>query len=149
MEPILALRMEEFNLSQDKIGLFFTIYPLFYILTNLLYAYFPLNVSRRYTLITASLLSAFVNLLVGPSKIAQLPNSLNVMIAGQALRGVIDPFLFIPVLPEMMASVTPYYNKNQEGLLNDSASGLFCTFYGLGMILGPILGSAVTAKYGF
>jgi hypothetical protein len=63
-------------------------------------------------LIIASLLSAFVNLLVGPSKIAHLPNSLNVMMAGQALRGVIDPFLFIPVLPEMIASVTPYYNKN-------------------------------------
>jgi len=60
----------------------------------------------------ASMLSAFVNLLVGPSKVAHLPNSLNVMMAGQALRGVIDPFLFIPVLPEMIASVTPYYHKN-------------------------------------
>lgn len=100
-------------------------------------------------MITASLLSAFINLLVGPSKVAHLPNSMSVMIVGQVLRGVIDPFLFIPVLPEMIASVTPHYNKNQEGLINDSASGLFCTFYGLGMIIGPIIGSAVTAKYSF
>lgn len=86
---------------------------------------------------------------MGPSKVAHLPNSMSVMIVGQVLRGVIDPFLFIPVLPEMIASVTPHYNKNQEGLINDSASGLFCTFYGLGMIIGPIIGSAVTAKYSF
>jgi MFS family permease len=114
-----------------------------------LYAYFPLNLSRRYILITASLISVPINLLVGPSKIAHLPNSLEIMIVGQALRGIIDPFLFIPVLPEMIASVTSHYHKNQEGLVNDSASGLFCTFYGLGMIIGPILGSAVTEKYGF
>ena len=41
MEPILAFRLDQFNLSQLQIGLFFTILPVFYIPTSIVVQYVP------------------------------------------------------------------------------------------------------------
>ena len=53
------------------------------------------------------------------------------MLLGQALHGIIDPFLVIPCLPEMTESVIDMY-PDQEMRVNDLSSALFNSFLGIG-----------------
>jgi len=51
---------------------------------------------------------------------------------GQVLRGLIDPFILVPSLPEMIETVLPLYPESCESQINDISSGLFNMFLGLG-----------------
>mmetsp|Transcript_33466 Transcript_33466/g.51393 ORF Transcript_33466/g.51393 Transcript_33466/m.51393 type:complete len:112 (+) Transcript_33466:130-465(+) len=109
MEPVLAMRVKEFNLSQVEIGLFFIIMPIFYIPTSILVQKVPNGVEKRAIIIVTSFLLFFANLFVGPSEIFNFPESIWMMIVGQALRGLLDPFTLVPALPEMIESVLPEF----------------------------------------
>lgn len=74
----------------------------------------PNGVEKRAILITACFLSFFANLFVGPSEIFDFPNSVWYMILGQAFHGLLDPFILIPTLPEMIESVLPYYPESAD-----------------------------------
>ena len=50
-----------------------------------------------------------INLLVGPSQILGMPNSLIIMAFGQCFSGIVNAFLLVPVLPEMIDSVIHLY----------------------------------------
>jgi MFS family permease len=88
-------------------------------------------------------------LLLGPSRILGLPNSVYILIGGQALLGIGMGFVFIPIMPEMIDAL--YAAKGmQEGedehidsIVADKAAGLYGTFYSTGMIVSPILGSLI------
>lgn len=54
----------------------------------------------------------------------------------------------IPILPEMLDSVTPLYPK-QEERVNDLSSGIFNSFLGIGLISGPIYGSLMASATSF
>ena len=83
-------------------------------------------------MIIASLLSFVSNLCVGPSELFGMPDSIVIMIIGQALRGMIDPFTLVPCLPEMIECVLPFYPASAEMEINNIASGMFNMFLGLG-----------------
>ncbi len=53
------------------------------------------------------------------------------MAVGQALHGIVDPFLLVPSLPEMLESVIEKY-PDQENTINDLSSAIFNTFLGIG-----------------
>jgi MFS family permease len=67
MEPILARRLTDFNLTQMEIGMFFAICPVFYITGSLLVQLIPKQVERRLTIVVFSLLNFICFLFVGPS----------------------------------------------------------------------------------
>lgn len=50
---------------------------------------------------------------------------------GQALHGLIDPFILVPSLPEMIDAAMIYY-PNNENEINDLSSGVFNCFLGIG-----------------
>lgn len=149
MEPVLAFRVSAFQLSQVQIGLFFIVMPVFYIPTSVLVQRVPNGIEKRAVLIIASFLSFFTNLCVGPSKLFELPDSIWIMMLGQALRGIVDPFILVPSLPEMIESVLPLYPDNAEQQINDLSSGMFNMFLGIGQIAGPLFGAAMTQANGF
>lgn len=132
MEPVLAFRISQFNLSQSQIGLFFMIMPMFYIPTSILVQKVPNSVQKKTILILASLMAFFANLFVGPSELFNMPDSIWVMVIGQALRGIVDPFTLVPSLPEMIDSVLPLYPESAEVEINNISSGMFNMFLGLG-----------------
>jgi len=148
MEPILAYRLADFNLTQQQIGLFFTLLPVLYIVTSVAVQYMPKTIQKRAVLITAIFLSFFVNICVGPSIVFGFPDSLFVMGIGQLLHGLVDPFIIVPSLPEMIDAVVPLY-PNDEFLVNDLSSGIFNCFLGIGQIVGPLYGSLMTQRFGF
>ncbi len=58
-------------------------------------------------------------------------------------------FVFIPILPEMIDSI---YVKQKlvegederiDGIISDKAAGLYGSFYSIGMIISPLLGSVI------
>jgi hypothetical protein len=67
---------------------------------------------------------------------------------GQALHGIVDPFLLVPALPEMIESVIDLY-PNDEFTINDLSSGIFNCFLGIGQISGPIYGSNMSILQNF
>ena len=83
-------------------------------------------------MICACFLSFFTNLFVGPSIIFSFSNTLTFAIIGQVLKGMIDPFILIPCLPEMIESVLSEYPEECENQINDIISGLFNMFLGFG-----------------
>jgi hypothetical protein len=131
MEPILAMRLDEFNLSQMEIVMFFTILPMFYIPTSVLVQYTPKGIEKRAILITACFFAFIENIFVGPSYLLGFPNSLLLMAIGQALHGLVDPFLLVPSLPEMIESAMVEY-PDHEFLVNDLSSGIFNACLALG-----------------
>ena len=69
LEPILALRLTEFNMNYIQIGLIFTITPIFFIGSSIGVQFLPITIERRAILIVALFLSFFANICVGPSQI--------------------------------------------------------------------------------
>jgi hypothetical protein len=71
------------------------------------------------------------------------------MVIGQAVHGIIEPFIYVLTLPEMINSVSSRYPADQQGKLNDVSSGLILMSNGIGQTLGPIYGSLATKYFGF
>ena len=132
MEPILANRLLDFELSTAQIGLFFAILPIFYIPASILVQLYPTWIDKRVTMITANILSSIAFLFVGPSLMFDFKDSLILMGIGQALVGIFIPYMLIPALPEMVDSSLALYSKEDEEEVNDLSSGIFCAFMGIG-----------------
>ena len=148
MEPILAQRLTEFRLNTMQIGWFFAIWPIFYIPASILVQYMPNSIEKRVTIICSTLMSAVAFAFVGPSEMFGFPDSLLLMIIGQALLGIFTATLMIPGLPEMVESTLPYF-PGQERRVNDISSGIFNAFLGFGQVLAPMYGSSVKDALGF
>ena len=149
MEPILANRLVEFNLSQLQIGFFFGIWPVFYIPASIAVQFVPSYIEKRVTIILSAIMSGVAFIFVGPSQMLDFPNTLLLMAIGQALVGIFTATMMIPGLPEMVESMKPKFPKEQERQVNDYSSGIFNSFLGFGQVLAPMYGSTVTANYGF
>ncbi len=62
-------------------------------------------------------------------------------------------FVFIPILPEIIEALYDKYNIKEghdervDGVISDKAAGLYGSFYSIGMILSPLLGSVIYDKF--
>ena len=124
------------------------IMPVFYIPTSLIVQTIPNGVQKRAIIITACFMSFIGNLFTGPSYLFGFPNSIWMMAVGQAAHGLIDPYILVPSLPEMIESVLDYY-PGEETEVNDISSGVFNMFLGIGQVSGPIFGSLIANRFGF
>ena len=111
MEPILARRLVEFNLTQLQIGYFFAIWPIFYIPASILVQFVPQYVEKQVTIILSAIMSGVAFIYVGPSQLLGFSNSLVLMGVGQALVGIFTATMMIPGLPEMVESMKPKFPK--------------------------------------
>ena len=121
----------QFELDTMHIALFFTIFAITYITSTVTVQFLPQTVDKRLTMIVSSLLGGLSYLLVGPSQMIPMPDSLTLMAIGQALIGIFLGFLLIPSLPEMVESSIARF-PGQERKVNDLCSGLFNAFLGFG-----------------
>lgn len=79
MEPILAIRLAELSLTPIQIGIFFTIWPTFFITSSLAVQHLPTKVDKRVTLMLSAFFSALSFFFVGPSDMVNLPESVVIM----------------------------------------------------------------------
>eukprot|EP00344_Euplotes_crassus_P004222 CAMPEP_0196996980 /NCGR_PEP_ID=MMETSP1380-20130617/2738_1 /TAXON_ID=5936 /ORGANISM="Euplotes crassus, Strain CT5" /LENGTH=358 /DNA_ID=CAMNT_0042413105 /DNA_START=379 /DNA_END=1455 /DNA_ORIENTATION=+ len=146
MEPVLAFRISEFEISSFQIGMFFSIQPISYIILSFTISWFSKNYANRGLIMVGALVSSFSMLLVGPSH--YLPNELYLMGLGQLCIGGFGLFLMVPVIPEMINSGSKYYpGKIIE--VTDISAGVFNSGLGIGQVVGPIFGSYVTQATDF
>ena len=140
LEPILSLRLADYDLGSSYTGLVFGVQAIFYMISTFLVPYVvPEWVESRATLITSSFLYSFATVLVGPFYTEQ---SMVAMVIGLAFSGVLMGFMLIPNISEMMQAVK-VTNPRSAGTdhTNSMLSGMFNGYYGLGQALGPLLGS--------
>lgn len=85
--------------------------------------------------------------LLGPSKTLHFPETLGFSLAGIGFLGFSVAFLFVPLLPEIIAAVAEKENLENSPFLSDKASGIYNSAYGIGNCLAPIIGGAITGSY--
>jgi MFS family permease len=86
---------------------------------------------------------------MGPSNVLMLPKVHWLFFLGYAINGFSQGLFLTPTLPEIMDSIYQKTgliegeNDTIDGIIADKASGYYCSFYSLGVITAPILGSAI------
>ena len=131
LEPILATRLLDFDLTHLQIGLFFTIWSFTYIPSSIAVQYMSRKIEARLIIIFASFFCGISFFVTGPSQMLGLPDTLLLMGVGQAMIGVFTAIMIVPGLPEMVESMLPLY-PGQEREVNETSSGIFNAFLGLG-----------------
>lgn len=69
-------------------------------------------------------------------------------LVGTGALGFSVAFLFVPLLPEIIASVAEKEGLENSPFLSDKASGIYNSAYGVGNCLAPIIGGAISDAYG-
>ena len=83
MEAILAYRLTEKKLTSMEIGFFFTIFPVFYIIScTIIGSYLSKKIDKRVVMITATVCNSAAFTLVGPSLLLNYPDSIVLMCIG-------------------------------------------------------------------
>ena len=86
MEPILAYRLTEKNLNTMKIGLSFTIYPYFYLISSVSSSkFYSKKIEKRVIMILSLIFYSIALTLAGPSELLNYPDSIVLMCAGLGL----------------------------------------------------------------
>lgn len=70
-------------------------------------------------------------------------------LAGVGFLGFSVAFLFVPLLPEIIAAVSEENNLENSPFLADKASGIYNCAYGIGNCLAPIIGGYIAGAKGF
>ena len=146
LEPILSIRLEDFNLTPIEIGLFFWSYAATYTAASLVVFWFTKRYNKKGFICIWMLIWSLTNFLVGPSPF--LPDSIVIMIVGQLLNGIFSNFFLITSLPVMIQDAVEGFPK-QKMEVTDASSGVFTWMLSLGQSIGPIYGSHMVKLIGF
>jgi len=90
-------------------------------------------------------------LLMGPSQILGflfLPNSSYILTLGIIVLGFSTSFNIIPLFPLLMKEIKHIYCL-QSTDVTDLVSGLYTAAFGIGTIIGPLLGAYLCSLLGF
>jgi len=88
----------------------------------------------------AFLFCSFSLFLFGPSPTFGIKPSLAWTLTGIGFLGFSVAFLFVPLLPEIIAAVAEKEGLENSPFLSDKASGIYNGAYGVGNCLAPIIG---------
>lgn len=87
-------------------------------------------------------------LLIGPSYIWNIQENIWVMLTGISILGFSASFAIIPLMPIIMNEIKEKFQHKQTNYIN-TASSLYNSAFGLGSILGPILGAHLSYYFEF
>ena len=100
LEPILSLRIPDYDLPTWTVGLFYSALALSYVLGTFLYTcVLPKWLPHRVTIITSFFMLSVSLCLIGPPFSSE---NLTSMIFGLTLTGFFMSSAFIPMMPEMI-----------------------------------------------
>ena len=107
------------------------------------------KIQRKYVTCFAFILCSVSLLIMGPSSmILGIKPNLAVTLVGTGALGFSVAFLFVPLLPEIIASVSEKEGLENSPFLADKASGIYNSAYGVGNCLAPIIGGSISDAYG-
>lgn len=87
---------------------------------------------------------------IGPSHFFMMPNNPDLIILGLAFKGVADPFIYIPIIPEIVAALLRKYRPTYTiGPISDVAVSFANFLIDLASVLATILGYLTYKQVGF
>ena len=128
-EPVSAIYLTSLGYTEVTIGLFFAIYPSFYVCGCLLYSIMPRGVEKRLIIMVALFVFGLGNFMAGPAQL--FPNSFTLMCCGQAVLGVAGACMLVPTFAEIIEAVQVRRLANEK-TVTYVASGMFNTVLATG-----------------
>ena len=107
------------------------------------------KVERRAVISVAFLAIGLSFALVGPSNLLNIPDNLILMTIGLMLVYSLQPFLLIPLLPDMTEYAQKRYHSSTHETVNNMCSGIFNSVLYFGNALGSMIGSILDEENGF
>jgi MFS family permease len=145
---ILSKRLAELHVDSKLYGLFFALPFVFPIVSAVIVVKVMDKIDSQILLCIGKLLMGIAFLLIGPSYYWGFHENIWVMLAGISLLGFSASFAIIPLMPIIMAELKEKFVENTSNYI-DTASSLYNSAFGLGSIIGPILGAHLNAYFGF
>lgn len=146
MEPVLAIRLMEFNISEFWVGIFFCINAIAYVMGSLCISYFTDRFDNKILIVFGLFAGGLSEFLIGPSPF--LPDMLWIMGAGQFVLGLFTIFFLVTCLPEMIDDVVRNHPESPFEA-SDISAGVFNSMLGFGQMMSPLYGSYMTEAFGF
>jgi MFS family permease len=148
-EPVFTdyIAKEQKWVDEENVGYCLAIGCFTYAVASPLVGILCSKIARRYVTCFAFILCAISLFLLGPSKTLHFPENLGFSLAGIGCLGFSVAFLFVPLLPEIVAAVSEKEGLENSPFLSDKASGIYNSAYGIGNCLAPILGGAISSSY--
>lgn len=145
---ILSRRLAEMNVSKNLYGVFFALPFVFPIVSALIVVRVMEKVDNHILLCVGKFFMGIGFLLIGPSYYWGIQENIWVMLTGISILGFSASFAIIPLMPIIMAEIKLKFNKNKSSYI-DTASSLYNSAFGLGSILGPMVGAHLSSYFGF
>lgn len=141
---------ERYNKGTGYIGFFMFVRSLGALVTTFIVAPVVRCIGRPLTLFIASVAQFLAFIFVGPSLIFGLPPNAEIIMLGITMKGFLDPFLFIPVIPEM---IDRFRNKHPNqyfiGPVGDVMSSLANVTIDIAVLSGSFCGHLAFESLGF
>ena len=146
---ILSRRLSEMHVDKSLYGLFFAlpfIFPIFsaIIVVKLMDRGFDM----RLLLWMGKLFMSVGFMLIGPSNFWGFEENIWIMLLGICILGFSASFAVLPLMPIIMNEIKIRFNFDKSWII-ETASSLYNSAFGLGNIIGPIVGAHLSSYFGF
>jgi len=149
LDPTLEPHLREFELSAKQISLFFLLSSVFYGLSSPCWGYLADKMTQTWILmVTGLLVSGFGLILIGPSPILPLDNSIWINVVALILLGLSISLTLLPTFEAMLDFAIDGGYRDDVGTYGLIA-GLWSSMYSLGEVIGPSMGAALVDHFGF
>lgn len=145
---ILSRRLAELNVSKKLYGVFFALPFVFPIISALIVVRVMERVDNHILLWIGKFFMGIGFLLIGPSYYWGIQENIWVMLTGISILGFSASFAIIPLMPLIMSEIKSKHVKETSSYI-DTASSLYNSAFGLGSILGPLVGAHLSSYFGF
>jgi MFS family permease len=149
-EPIFAPYVNAaYGVKETSVGFCLAIGCFTYAFGSPLVGVLCTKVERKYITCCAFIFCSISLLMTGPSRmILGITPHLAWTLVGVGALGLSVAFLFVPLLPEIIAAVAEKEGLENSPFLADKASGIYNSAYGIGNCLAPIIGGSISSAYG-
>ena len=143
IDPVLAYYLhEEFHLGYEDSAYFFFALGIGNMIGCLIAPLTSKCVNNKASLMISSIFLGVITMTYSSSYVLHLPKNIYIIISGLFLGGLINAYLIIPTMDEMLKDSQERLNLDEDNKeLNDACSGLFNMSYSAGEILGPLIGN--------
>lgn len=136
------------NVTERLYGLFFALPFVFPIISGIIVVKVMHKMDNNILLCIGKLLMSVGFLLIGPSYFWGFRENIWVMLTGISILGFSASFSIIPLMPIIMNEIRSNFHDRQQVYV-DTASSLYNSAFGVGSILGPMLGAHLNSYFGF
>ena len=134
-------------MKQESVGYVLAIGCFTYAFGSPLVGLLCTKMKRSYITCIAFVFCSISLFLLGPSYVLDFKPTLGCSLAGIGCLGMSVAFLFVPLLPEIIASVAEKEGLENSPFLADKASGIYNSAYGIGNCLAPLIGGGIVGSY--